>query len=317
MKIRGIVKMRGAAAAALLLSALPVASGRAEEEGRRADGFEQTFEVEPDVRVDVDIMIGKIALRAIDTPELRVHAKGDVRVDGSRRRVSVSAPHASWFPWSQPRDVEVEIELPRQSRITARTINGGIEVDDVAGELDLHAANGAIEVKGAPREAYLETMNAGIKFEGEHSAVVAKTLNGEIDLAGVSGEVQANTMSGRIRVRGDALERAELRTMAGAIELDSSLAKGARVSVRSFSGPVTLRLPEGTSAQFDVQSYSGGFASDFSARLDGDDDGGPRPHGWSGWGHGPGKPLSFVVGDGDARISIESFSGGVKIERGD
>jgi DUF4097 and DUF4098 domain-containing protein YvlB len=213
----------------------------------------------------------------------------------------------------------VEIELPRQSRITARTMNGAIEAEDVAGELELHAANGAIEVKGAPREAYLETMNAGIKFEGEHSEVVAKTLNGEIDLAGVSGEVQANTVSGRIRVRGEALERADLRTMAGAIELDSSLAKGARVSARSFSGPVTLRLPEGTSARFDVQSYSGGFESDFSAQLDSDDDddGGPRHHGWGGWGHGPGRPLSFVVGDGDARISIESFSGGVKIQRGD
>ena len=144
--------------------------------------------------------------------------------------------------------------------------------------------------------------------------MVAKTLNGEIELEGVSGEVQANTVSGRIRVEGEQIERAELRTMAGAIELDSSLAKGARVNARSFSGPVKLRLPEGTSARFDVQSYSGGIQSDFASRLDGDDDGG-RDH--RSWGHGPGRPLSFVVGDGDARISIESFSGGVKIERGD
>ena len=147
--------------------------------------------------------------------------------------------------------------------------------------------------------------------------MVAKTLNGEIELEGVSGEVRANTVSGRIRVEGEQIERAELRTMAGEIELDSSLAKGARVNARSFSGPVMLRLPEGTSARFDVQSYSGGIQSDFASRLDGtvtttmsgDDDAGHS------WGHGPGRPLSFVVGDGDARISIESFSGGVKIER--
>jgi DUF4097 and DUF4098 domain-containing protein YvlB len=157
-------------------------------------------------------------------------------------------------------------------------------------------------------------MNAAIKFAGDRSEVVAKTLNGEIELEGVSGEVQANTVSGRIRVKGEALERAELRTMAGGIELDSSLAKGARVDARSFSGPVTLRLPEGTSARFDVQSYSGGFESDFTSRLDGDDEEGNGRHGW---GRGPGRPLSFVVGEGDARISIESFSGGVKIERGD
>lgn len=307
------MKTPGAAAAALILCALG-SSGAWAGEDRRGDAFEQIFEVEPDVHVDVEIISGRIELRGIDANEVRVHATGQLRVDGSRRRVSLRAPHTGWIPWTHPVDVEIEIELPRKSRITARTINGGIEAEDVEGELDLHAANGAIEVKGAPEHAVLETMNAAIKFEGERSGVVAKTLNGEIELEGVSGEVQANTVSGRIRVEGEQIERADLRTMAGAIELDSSLAKGARVSAKSFSGPVTLRLPEGTSARFDVQSYSGGIQSDFASRLDGDDDGGGDPHSW---GHGPGRPLSFVVGDGDARISIESFSGGVKVERGD
>jgi DUF4097 and DUF4098 domain-containing protein YvlB len=301
------------AAAAVLLSALVGAGAWAEEERDRGD-FEQTYEVEPDVRVDVEIATGRIALRGTSADEVRVRAKGDLRVEGSRRRVSVRASHAGWLAWKPPAEVEVEVELPRQSRITARTINGGIDAEGVDGELELHAANGAIDVKGAPREAYLETMNAAIKFQGDHSQVVAKTLNGAIELEGVSGEVEANTVSGRIRVEGEALERAELRTMAGEIELDSSLAKGARIDARSFSGAVKLRLPEGTSARFDVQSYSGGIESDFASRLDGDDEGSHRRQGW---GPGPGRPLSFVIGEGDARISIESFSGGVKIERSD
>ena len=290
---------RSAAAAALFCWARMV----------HADPFEQTLVVEPDVRLDVEIVSGKIELRGIDANELRVRANGALRVDGSPRRVSLRAPSAGFMPWADRVDLHVEIELPRQSRITARAINGSIEAKDVAGELDLHAANGAIEVDGAPREAYLETMNAPIKFEGERSAVVAKTLNGSIELEGVSGEVEAQTVSGKIKVEGEEIERAELRTMAGEIELATSLAKGARVSARSFSGPVKLSLPRGTSARFDVESFSGGIESEFSSRLTGDE---PR-HGFGG--HGPGgRPLSFVVGDGDARISIESFSGGVKIE---
>jgi DUF4097 and DUF4098 domain-containing protein YvlB len=291
---------RSAVAAALLLAGAV-----------RADPFEQTLVVDPDVRVDVEIVSGKISLRGIDENQLRVRASGALRVDGSPRRVSLRAPSAGWTPWANSADVEVEIELPRRSRISARAINGAIEAKDVAGELDLHAANGKIEVEGAPRETYLETMNAPIRFEGDRSPVVAKTLNGAIELEGVSGEVEAHTVSGAIRVEGDDLERAELRSMAGAIELATSLAKGARVSARSFSGPVKLRLPEGTSARFDVQSFSGGIQSDFSSRLAGDESGGfgtPGPGG---------RPLSFVVGEGDARISIESFSGGVKIEEGD
>jgi hypothetical protein len=303
---------RAAASAALFLAALGAPSPWAG--AVRADPFEQTFVVEPDVRVDVEIVSGKIELRGTSANELHVRANGELRVDGSPRRMSLRAPSAGWMPWAHPVDVEVEIELPRQSRITARTINGAIEASDVAGELDLHAANGAIEVEGAPREAYLETMNAPIKFSGQRSAVVAKTLNGAIELEGVSGEVEAQTVSGRIRVEGEELQRAELRTMAGEIELSTSLAKGARVSARSFSGPVKLVLPEGTSARFDVQSFSGAIESEFSSRLAGDEPG----HGHGFGPHGPGgRPLSFVVGDGDARISIESFSGGVKIEEAD
>lgn len=111
-------------------------------------------------------------------------------------------------------------------------------------------------------------------------------------------------------MEGDEIERAELRTMAGEIELDSSLAKGARVEVKSYSGAVRLRLPESTSARFDVQSFSGSIDSEFASTLI------DAGSGAGSWYHGPGQRRSFVVGDGDARVTIESFSGGVHIEKG-
>jgi hypothetical protein len=301
-------KSRGATAAALVLSALWAWGLPADALGD--DALERVFEVAPDVRVDIEILSGKIELKAIDASQVRVRAKGGIEVDGSRRRVSLRAPSMGWLPWGRGMDVDLEVEVPRESRITARIINGGIKAEGMEGELFLHAANGAIEVKGAPQEAHLETMNAAIKFEGDRSEVVAKTLNGEIELKGVSGEVEASTVSGRIRVEGDEIERAELRTMTGEIELDSSLAKGARVEAKTYSGAVRLRLPENTSARFDVQSFSGGVHSEFASPLS-DDDSGYGP-----WHPGARHRRSFVVGDGDARISIESFSGGVKIEEG-
>jgi DUF4097 and DUF4098 domain-containing protein YvlB len=299
----------GAAVPTTLLAALAAAALLAG--AARADTLEQSFEVEPDVRIEIELLSGSIELKAIDENQVRVQASGELEIDGSHggRRVSFRAPSRGWRSWTGGPDVELKLELPRGSRITARTGNGRIKAEGVAGELALHAANGEIEVEGAPPEAYLETMNAAIKFEGERSEVVAKALNGEIELKGVTGSVEASTLNGRIRVEGDALERAELRTMAGEIELDSSLAEGARVEAKTYSGQVRLRLPDDTSARFDVQSFSGGLDSDFSSRLTDDE------NGRSGWPHGPGRRLSFVIGDGDARVSIESFSGGVKIER--
>jgi len=301
-------KQRANSAAALILSTLCAWGLPATEAA--AESLEQSFEVAPDVSVDIEIVSGQIELRAIEASEVRVRAEGGIEAHGSRSQVSLRAPSTGWLPWARGTDVDLVVEVPRKSHITARTVNGRIKAEDVEGELRLHAANGQIEVKGAPQQAYLETLTSAIKFQGEHSEVVARTLNGEIELSGVSREVEAASVSGRIRVEGDEIERAELRSMSGEIELDSSLAKGARVDAKSYSGQVRLRLPENTSARFEVQSFSGGVHSEFVSQLT-DDQSGYGP-----WSFGPGRRLSFVVGDGDARISIESFSGGVRIERG-
>ena len=291
-------------AARLLAALLFLPAGAAGDEP-----LEQTFEVKPDVRVDIEILSGSIEVRAIDADEVRLRSEGGggLEIDGSRRRVSIRAPATGWFPWSRGVDVELQIEVPRESRLTIRSINGRIRVEGVEGELHLHAANGEIDVEGTPREAYLETMTGAIRFEGERSTVVARTINGEVRLQGVAGEVEVSTVSGAIRVEGEDLERADLRTMSGEIELRASLAPRARVEARSYSGAVRLGLPADTSARFEVQSFSGGVHSEFASRLEGEDRKGSRDR-------GRGRPLSFVVGDGDARVTIESFSGGVRIE---
>lgn len=276
-----------------------------------ADELEQTWEVSPDVHLDVQIVSGRIELVGIDAEQVRVRSQGGrVEVEGSRDWLTLRGPGQGFPGWPfGGAHVELEIELPRGSRITARTINGPIEVEGVEGVLDLHAANGSIEVEGAPREAHLETLNAGIEFRGEDSLVVARTLNGAIELSGVAREVEASSMSGRIRVEGDDLERAELRSMAGDIELAASLAPGARIHGKTYSGQVRLRLPAETSARIDVETFSGGVHSELVGRLDGGEGSGSLLP------PGPGRRLHFVVGDGDARIAIDSFSGGVRIEK--
>jgi DUF4097 and DUF4098 domain-containing protein YvlB len=293
-------RIQKAARAASLVGALSLATLLAS--AAQADPMEQSFEVKPDVRVEIELVSGSIELRAIDANEVHIEASGDLEIDASQsgRRVSIRAPSGIWRPGRSGTHVDLEVELPRGSRITARTQNGAIEVEGAAGELRLHTANGSIEVEGTSPEAYLEAMNASIKFEGEGSEVTARTLHGEIELDGVTGAVEASTLSGQIRVRGEAIDRAELRTMSGAIELEGSLTKRARVEAKTYSGGVKLRLPDDTSARFDVQSFSGGLDSDFESRFADSDESGRR-----GWRHGPGRGLSFVVGEGDARISIE------------
>jgi hypothetical protein len=73
--------------------------------------------------------------------------------------------------------------------------------------------------------------------------------------------------------------------------------------VESHSGTVTLELPADTSAEFEIETFSGQIHNDF----------GPKARRTSEY--GPGYELSFSTGSGEAEVSVESFSGGVYLKK--
>jgi DUF4097 and DUF4098 domain-containing protein YvlB len=272
---------------------------------------ERTFAVKSDVRIQIELVSGDIEIKAWHRDEVRVRIDDDdvdaIDIDAGRKRVEIgsSGRRRSAFDWlANGLDVDVELLVPTKSRIEARTTNGEIHVEGVEGTLDLNSANGAIEVRGGAEEARLETINGSIEFEGLESRVDARSVNGSIKLKGVAGDLYASAISGSIRVEGGLLERVEMKTLSGSIELKGRLAQRARVTIKSFSGSVRLELPSDTSARFDIQSFSGGIRNELvttESRSDG-----------SG-----GQSLEFSTAEGDARVSIESFSRGVEIRKND
>jgi len=294
---------------ALALLAFSSAAPAEDESDRRR---EVRIPVNPEVRLDVEIISGSIEIRGWDKPEVRIRTSGrgidalDIESDADWVTVRGTRPGIGWLRVPIPGgDVDLKIDVPKKSDIKARTINGPIEARDVEGRVSLHAANGKIDVRGAPYEAQLETLNADIDFRGKNSRVDARTVNGSIELRGVTEEVSANTMNGSIEVRGDVIERADLRALAGSIELETALAPGARVNCKTYSGDITLEVPESTSARFDIQSFSGRIENDLG------------PSSISSWRGGPGQRLDFASGDGDGRVTIDTFSGSVEIRTRD
>ncbi len=267
--------------------------------------------VDPNVRVDIEIISGDIEIEAWDKPELRIRSSGvpvtALDIESDSDWVSVRGSRGGgWLPFSiSGAEIDLRIDVPKKSYVRAKTINGSIEAKGVEGRISFHAANGEIDVEGAPTEAYLETVTGDIELEGRGSQVDTRTVNGEIELSGVRGEVVASAMNGSIEVRGDVIERADLRTLSGSIDLEAELAPGARVNCKTISGRITLELPTDTSAVFDVQSFSGRIRNEFGALN------------ISGSRGGPGQRLELEAGDGDGRVTLDTFSGRVEIRTRD
>jgi DUF4097 and DUF4098 domain-containing protein YvlB len=109
------------------------------------------------------------------------------------------------------------------------------------------------------------------------------SFSAPVEIDGVdAAEVHAHTFSGRVEIRLNTWDDHE------------------SIDVKTFSGPVALRVPDNARAHVDFNSFSGKVQSDLPLTL----------HSTSR------RALSAELGDGgDGHVSVHTFSGGVKIQR--
>ena len=149
--------------------------------------------------------------------------------------------------------------------------------------------NGSVEYKlTVPHDVELdtlETVNGDVVVSGVAGAISAESVNGEMQLTGVSGDVKADTVNGNIDVN------------------FAQLGSGQRVSVDAVNARVVLRLPANASAQVSAETLNGS--------IDADDFGLETSSGFVG------HELDGQIGDGDARVSVDTVNGSVEFRKRD
>jgi hypothetical protein len=126
-----------------------------------------------------------------------------VTVDGSGGQVRATGPeqvrNSGW-------NVSYEIFVPQTSDVTLKTVNGGINVSDVRGQVHFDAVNGGVNLKRIAGEVSGATVNGGINVELTGNSPAGRqmelsTHNGGVTVAmpaHYSARIQAETGMGRI-----------------------------------------------------------------------------------------------------------------------
>ena len=202
-------------------------------------------------------------------------------------------------------DAQYEITVPEGVRVILRSMNGSLAVRGVKGDVDLHTNNGDVEVTDAVGRVEMVTLSGdatGLRLRG---AVDATSLNGTVSLTDVQGAtVAAESTSGDVELTNVVARDIEASTVSGEVDFVGPLDPQGRYSFTSHSGSVTMTVPSTTSARFSVETFNGEVDSDFPFTLQPNRNP-PRN----------GQRLEFNVGAGEARVTAESFSGGIVIRR--
>lgn len=126
-----------------------------------------------------------------------------------------------------------------------------------------------------------------------------ETVNGSVKVSGVSGNVDVKTVNGSLNCS-DLVADARFATVNGSIDASFLRLEGQqKVKAETVNGRVTLRLPPDADVKVDADTLNGGInGRDFDLETD----------------RGlVGKDLNGDIGNGSARLNIDTVNGSIKI----
>lgn len=207
-------------------------------------------------RLEVDAAPnGGISVKAWSRAEVLVRAKveawgdrslSDVRVNASAGRVSAEGPKAMFGEsgWS----VSFEIFLPERTDLNLKTVNGGVAVAGVRGDIVARTTNGGISLDAVGGRVEGRTTNGGInlKLAGkawDGDSCDLTTTNGGVSIdvpTNYSARFAANTTNGGLKsdIPNSKVERG--RWAGGSVEATTG-AGGALIKATTTNGGVTIR----------------------------------------------------------------------------
>jgi DUF4097 and DUF4098 domain-containing protein YvlB len=125
------------------------------------------------------------------------------------------------------------------------------------------------------------------------------TVNGDVEIRSMSGKVKAETVNGDL-VASDLVSDVDLETVNGGVNAKfNSLGGSQRVSAEAVNGKIVLELPADASARVLAETINGSIdADDFGLTID------------KGF---VGRECDGQIGNGDARISLDTVNGSIRI----
>ncbi len=243
-----------------------------------AEQWTKTYAVtgKPTLRVNTDDADVRIHSCDCKQVEARVdwsgYKPGQVRVTESQSGDDIdlsvhTRAHDSFFIGWSNRWVHIDVAVPKELALEARTGDGRITVENVSGDLDV------------------------------------KTGDGKMEISGVEGLLRAHSGDGEVRASGR-FDGVDVTTSDGSVEIAAKQGSAVRStwSIRSGDGAVHVRLPAGFAADLRAQTGDGNIHSELPITVSGDLKEKSRLEGKV---NGGGGTLTIHTGDGDVYLEKE------------
>ena len=195
----------------------------------------------------------------------------------------------------------LDLMVPAGATVWAKTGSATIEVSAIGGGLDLNVIGGSIGVTGNPRELNVESMDGTVDVNGSPGWMRIKTATGDIAVRGSAPDAGFTTVGGNLTVRDGTYERVRIESVTGNVTFGATLARAGNLTIDSHSGTIELQLPPKASLDIEATTIAGSILNTVTSRR-------PTPGR-----EGRGDELTLNLGIGDARATLRSFKGNIRL----
>lgn len=243
-----------------------------------------TFTTPTPIDLAINLPVGIIEVVASDredtivtvsptNPEKAVDRRGaeETKVDFDGQRLTVTGPKPRFTIIGPSESIDIKVELPTGSRLTAESSVGAVRTIGRLGATRIKASTGAVEIdttedlwlRASHGNATVGTAKGGIEITADHGQIrvgtvtgdaILKSSHGNITIGEAGGDVEAKLSYGDFEIT-KALASVAAKTAYGSIQL-REISSGS-VQVESGFGQVTIGVRSGVPAWLDLSSKDG------------------------------------------------------------
>lgn len=265
-----------------------------------AQDTEKTFPVEKGTRLEIRNHAGEVVVRGWDKNEVHIvaeHGSRDViEIEEGSSSLVVSSHNSN----GRPAIIDYLIQAPKWMDVEISGPYCDIEILDMASQLYLETVEGEVRVNGGGGHVSARSIEGSVWIEEVEGRVEVASVDGDLNLRSITGAVRAETVDGELTLLGIRSSDVDGSTVDGDIVFEGSIQAEGEYHLTTHDGDIQVGVPAESDLTLIVAIGDGDFDSCFpmeSAK------------------HRSGHRFRMTLGEGRARMELETFDGDVMVCR--
>jgi DUF4097 and DUF4098 domain-containing protein YvlB len=158
-----------------------------------------------------------------------------------------------------------------------------------------------VTVKGGEGNVSVQSVEGSVTVTDVNGRVEAQSVNESVTVERVTGDLAVQTVNGDVTMVSINSGSVEASTVNGDISYDGTIQNGGRYELSTHQGDMSITMPENARMPpASGNTFNGSFESDYPVTLSGKNQR---------------RKFSFTIGNGSARVDLESFGGDIRLAR--